>query len=295
MCLGIDLGTTFVKTSGERCFQSGISTIIYPNSDILEIDNQKYSVGLPNLSDININKSLNRNSRLNFLYALFLESQQEENYYDEVVCGLPCSQWKNENTIEQFKNTLLPTKSLEIKLNNTIKKITIDNLTIIPEGAAAYYANDMNNFRFHGEKVLIGDLGSRTFNQLLFENDELIDTFTEELGVLSLYPRMAECISTGTGISIKSNEIYGILKNGLYHKGTQIDIEPFISSITIEYAETIYKNLQLLWNVDNIKYVIFIGGGSIIMTKYLKQFIPQIELISNAQTISAIGMGEGVA
>lgn len=290
--LGIDLGTSFIKTSSERCYHSGISNILYPNSDILEVDDVKYTMGLPNLSDININKSLNKNIRLNFLYALYNESPVTEHFIDEVICGLPCSQWKNENTVEQFKKTLLPNDTIEIKLNGKMKKITIDKITIIPEGAGAYYANDMNNFRFHNEKVLLCDLGSRTFNQLLFENDELIDTHTEELGILSIYPKMAECISTETGISIKSTEMYNIFKNGLYHKGNLIDIEPYISSIANEYANTIYKNLQILWNVDNIKYVPMIGGGSIIMNKYIQKYIPQSELHPNAQTISAIGMGE---
>jgi hypothetical protein len=113
--LGIDLGTTYTKTSGEKCIPSGISETIYPNSNILEFNNKKYTVGLQNISDININKSLNKNARINFLYALFLESPFIENYYDEVIVGLPCSQWKNENTVEQFKNVLLPEHMLEVK------------------------------------------------------------------------------------------------------------------------------------------------------------------------------------
>ncbi len=290
--LGIDLGTSFTKTSNERCFHSGISNILYPNNDILEVDGLKYTMGLPNLSDININKSLNRNARLNFLYSLYLESSAQETHFDEIICGLPCSQWKNEKTVEQFKKVLLPQNTVEIRLNNQLKKITIDKLTVIPEGSSAYYANDMNNFRFHKEKVLLIDWGSRTINTLLFENDDLIDTHTEELGVLSVYPNMAEKITTETGISVKSEQMYSILTKGLNYKGEIIDIEPIISPIANECCNEVYKKQLLRWNIDTIKYIPLIGGGSIAMHKYLKQYIPQAELQTNAQCLAAIGMGE---
>lgn len=293
--LGIDLGTTYTKTSKERCTPSGISEIIYPNNDVIIIeDESKYTVGLQNINEININKSLNKNSKINFLYALYLESQYEENYFEEITVGLPCSQWKNENTVQQFKDILLPKNIFTVNVNNKTKKFIVDSITVVPEGSTAYYTNDINNHRFNKQKVLICDLGGRTLNTLLFENDDLIDTHTEELGVLSVYPKIAEKISTETGTSIKNEQVFDILKNGLFYKGKQIEIDLFISDIIYNYCNNIYKNLQLFWNVDTIKYVLMIGGGSIIMTKYIQQFIPQAELQNNPQLLSAIGMGEGV-
>jgi hypothetical protein len=150
----------------------------------------------------------------------------------------------------------------------------------------------MNNFRFNKEKVLILDWGGRTINTLLFENDDLIDTHTEELGILSIFPKIAEEISTNTGISIKNEQVFNILKNGLFHKGKQIDIESFVSKIALEYCNEIYKILQLQWNIDVIKYVPLIGGGSIIMAKYLQSYLPQSELQNNPQLLTAIGMKE---
>jgi hypothetical protein len=291
--VGIDLGTTFVKTSSEICFPSGISEIIYPNNDILEINNKQYTMGLYNINDININKSLNNNSRLNFLYALFLESPNEETYFDEVICGLPCSQWKNSNTVIQFKKSILTENTIEIKVNGVQKKVTIDSLNIIPEGSTAYYTNEMNNFRFNGEKVLLLDWGGRTLNCLLFENDDLIDTHTEEFGVLSLYPDLAEKISTETGISIKNEQAFNIIKDGLFFKGQFLDVNDFISPIIYKYCNDVYKFLQLRFNVDTIKHVPLIGGGSIIMNNYIQKYIPQSELQPNAQLLTAIGMGEG--
>lgn len=292
--VGIDLGTTFVKTSSEICFPSGISEIIYPNNDILEIDNKKYTMGLFNINDININKSHNSNSRLNFLYALFLESPESENYIEEVLCGLPCSQWKNSSTVSQFKKSILPEKTISFKVNGIQKKIIIDSLNIIPEGSTAYYANDMNNLRFNGEKVLLLDWGGRTLNSLLFDNDDLIDTHTEEFGVLSLYPDLAEKIATETGISIKNEQMYGILKEGLFYKGKFINVDELISPIVYKYCNDVYKSLQLRFNIDTIKHVPLIGGGSIVMNNYIQKYIPQAELQFNAQLLTAIGMGEGV-
>jgi hypothetical protein len=71
---GIDLGTTYTKTHTGLVFPSGISETVCLSNNILEIDGKKYTMELLNDKseyEINMNKGLNKNTRLNFIYALF--------------------------------------------------------------------------------------------------------------------------------------------------------------------------------------------------------------------------------
>lgn len=286
----IDLGTTYTKDSMGNVFPSGISEIIYLNQNTLLVDGKKYTMELSNGIDTNINKALNKNTKLNFIYALAKMAQYQDSIFTDVMVGLPCSQWKNKNTIEQFKKYLWNTDIATVEINGVEINIQIDNLDIVPEGSTAYYAKEMNSSRFTGNKALLIDWGALTVNQILFKDDTFIDCHTDEFGILKCYQKMAEKITTEIGKEIKYLEMFDILKNGLTENGKQIDIEPIISPIALDSCNEIYQSLKLGWGVSTIPYVIGLGASSIVMYKYLKQFIPHLELAPNPQTIAVNGM-----
>lgn len=293
--LGIDLGTTFVKTSKERIFPSGISENIYLSNNVMELEGKRYAMGLSNqkaIIDTNINKSLNRNARQNYIYALFMEARDIDCIYTNVTIGLPCSIWKKDQYVNDFKELLKIEDFISVKVNGLEKRISVENLDIIPEGSSAFYT--INYKRFGGRKVLFLDIGSLTLNQLQFENSDLTDMHTDEFGILKVYKDMAEKITTETGYNTTMEDMHDILSNGLSILGKTIDVEEFIKPIAKDYCEMIHKNLQLKWSIDTIPYVCLIGGGSVGMYKYIKEYIPHAELLKDAQILAAIGMDETV-
>jgi hypothetical protein len=131
--LGIDLGTTYTKTSNERIFPSGISENTYQCSNVLETEGVKYAVCLSNhkaLFDANINKSLNRNIKINYLYALYQESLDDVYTFDSILVRLPGSMWKSNETVKQFKQLLTIPENTLIKLNDKDKYITVNNIDV---------------------------------------------------------------------------------------------------------------------------------------------------------------------
>jgi hypothetical protein len=294
--IGIDLGTTYTKTSNERIFPSGISENIYLSNNVMEVEGKKYAMGLNSqkaILDTNINKSLNRNARLNFIYALFQDAQGNDCMFNNVTVGLPCSQWKNDETVNQFKQILDISDLLTVSVNGLEKRIFVETLHCIPEGASAYFAPEMRNERFCGRKVLLLDYGGITLNQILIEDDSVVDLHTDEFGILKVYKEMAEKITSDIGIDVKMEDMLDILKYGLSNKGEIIDVSDIIKPIALSYCNQVYTSLKLRWSIDNIPFVPMVGAGSITMYRYLKEYVPHIELQDNPQLLAAIGMREG--
>jgi hypothetical protein len=285
-----DLGTTFTKDSQGNVYPSGVSEIIYPNASTLTVDGKKYSMELNTGIDININKGLNKNTRINFLYSLAKMSNYQDTFFENVFVGLPASQWKKMNTVEEFKYYLFPHDCIKVELNGYEIILQVENIDVLPEGSSAYYAKDMQHERFEGRKVLILDWGGLTVNETLFNNDNFIDCHTEELGILKPYQKMAEKITSEIGKNINYLDMFDILRNGLSLNGQKIDITPIISPIALQSCEELYRSLELRWGVSTISFVVGVGASCITMYKYLKEFIPNIELAQNPQTIAVQGM-----
>ena len=292
MYAGIDLGTTYVKTHTGLSFPSGISNkYIDMASNVMSLGNGKYAMELLNeKSDygVNVNKSLNSNIYLNYIYALYKLSQTEDAMYKNAVVGLPCSQWKVEDIVNDYRGLLNLQNPIKVKVNNIEKTIQVDNIDIAPEGATAYYAMDYE--RFDGMKTLLLDFGGLTLNQILFQNNEIIDVETFEDGVLKVYQEMSSEINSYLGTNLKIEDMYDILTKGYFHKGVEMDIKSYTNPIAINYCDRIYKKLKLRWGIDSIKHVPLIGAGSITMEKHLKYFCPQTELQEDAQILAAKGM-----
>lgn len=293
MFIAVDLGTTYTKIHTGDIFPSGISENICLSSNVLTINNKQYAMELQhaNAFDININKGLNKNTRLNFIYALGKSANDENTVYNDTFVSLPCSQWKNQTTVEKYKKYLSISEPLDIEINGYKKTIKTEEISVLPEDASSYYASDMDNQRFEGRKTLVCGFGSLTFNSILFENDEIIDLYTDEIGILKIYKDMAEAISSYTGENIEYTDMFNILQNGLYINGILVDIEPTIKPIALYHSNNIYKNLKLKWSISSIPFVPIVGGGAITMYKYLKTFIPHLEITAKPQLLSVIGMG----
>ena len=292
MFAGIDLGTTYTKTHSGIIFKSGISDkYIDMASNVMTIGNSSYAMELFNERaeyGININKSLNINTRLNYIYALY-KMAEDYTEYESVIVGLPASQWKLSNIVENYKQFLNLNELIDVEVNGITKKIKVNGLNIVPEGSTAYYAMDYQ--KFEGRKTLLLDWGGLTLNQILFINNEIVDVDTFEDGVLKIYQEMISDINTQiSGSNVCIEDMFEILTKGYYFKGYEMDIKPIIDKIAFSYCERVYKKLKLKWGVDSIKNIPLVGAGSITMEKYIKAFLPQSELQDNAQILAAKGM-----
>ena len=293
MYAGIDLGTTFVKTHTGLIFPSGISEDIYNMANnVMTVEGKRYTMELFNEKaeyEINVNKTLNKNARLNFLYAMHKLSPDENGVFKGVIVGLPASQWKNDDNVNAFKKSLNLSDSIDVEVNGVNKTIFAEEIEIVPEGSTAYYALDYS--RFGGRKTLIIDWGGLTLNSILFQNDEIIDVYTDEFGSLKIYKDISGEINSRLGTNVKLEDMHDIILNGFPIKEHLPMVKDIIKEITTTYCKQIYKNLKLKWDVDTIPHVSMIGGSSISLGQYLCKYIPHAGIEENAQTLAAKGMG----
>lgn len=292
---GIDLGTRFIKTDKGEIFPSGISSDIKNMANhVMTIDGKSYMMELFNENvnyDFNLNKTLNVNAKLNFIYGLYKNTVEDLGIYKGVIVGLPASQCTDSNVTE-FKKILTIDNDIIVDVNGNKKNLLIDEIEIVPEGSTAYYAIDYE--KYNKRKTLILDWGGISINEHLFHNDELVESDTEELGSLKIYKDFASEINSKYGTNVKLEEMDDILNFGLSDNGkiySVKDIKETIKEIALDYCRKVYKNLKLKWSVNTIPYISMVGGTSIIMTEYLCEYIPHIHLENNAQILSAKGMG----
>lgn len=292
----IDMGTTIIKPLHASMFASGIREDLYDMAkNVMSIGNKKYTMELFNENadyDTNSNKALNKNIKLNFLYALYKSTTDNLGLFKTVMVGLPAKQWEKDSVVQQYKDVLTPTDSVVVGVNGLDKEIYIEDIIVVPEDSPAYYAKETQNERFNGDRVLLVGIGSFNSNQYLFENDEYIDFDSNEKGCLKVFQKMASEINAEYNTDIKTEQIYNVLTKGLFINGERVPIASIIDEIGYEFAKDFYRTIKLRWDIKTIPYVELCGGGSIVLNKYLKEYIPHLELLPNAQTIAVKGMEE---
>lgn len=291
MNAAIDLGTTFVKPHNGEIFASGISEKVYDLAkNVMTIGNKSYTMELYNNYETNSNKSLNKNVKLNYLYALHKITKDNVGIYSDVVVPLPAKQWDNSESVEMYKKLLKIEDIITVDVNGVKKDIYVDNVGIVPEDFYAYYTEEVNNERFNGDKVLLLGIGSWNSNQYLIDNDNIEKSSSNEMGCLKIYIDIVERINAKYNSNIKIEEIYKILTKGLVYRGDIIDIKPLTKDIFMDYCKNFYIDIKNKFSVDTIPYVVCIGGGGIVLSEYLREYIPHLELIRNAQNVAVKGM-----
>ncbi|MDD4778975.1 MAG: hypothetical protein PHT02_00030 [Tissierellia bacterium] len=154
---GIDLGTTYSKLHTGEIFASGISEKVYDMANnVMTIDGKKYTMELfsENASyDMNSNKVLNRNIKLNFLYSLHKLATNNMGIYKDVLVNLPAKQWENESSVNMYKKLLQFDNSVLVDVNGELKELYVDSIGVVPEDFPSYFTEEVNNTRFNKKSI----------------------------------------------------------------------------------------------------------------------------------------------
>lgn len=256
MILGVDLGNYAVKTSERVHFLSKISGMDNFTEDNKFIyNNKKYYIGEGEFST-DWNKSRKENT-LPLLFSAIYKSTEDS--LNQVVIGAPIQQYKG--CKDELKE-LIENNRCGI-IND--KQIIITDIEVAPEGASAYYNIDVDIRKEIGNKqLIITDVGGRTTDISLFINKKITDVKTIPVGMLNIFQDIIDYINTTYTENFVLEDGETVLKEGLFLNGENKDIS-FITPILQRYFSSIYKDLQLKFNV-NKGYMYLTGGGS----QYLK-------------------------
>ena len=184
--------------------------------------------------------------------AIYKSSNETVN---QIVVGLPIQQYKNDK--DKIKRLIENNRCANVNG----KQIVISDVAVAPEGASAIYNMDSNLKESIGKKqLIIVDIGGRTTDITMFFNNKIQDIKTIPVGALNIYQDIVNYINTKYNQSFILEDGEIVLEDGLFLDGERKDIS-FITPILKKYFNSIYKELQLKFNL-NKGFVYLTGGGS---------------------------------
>ena len=252
MIIGVDLGNYAVKTSEKVSFLSKITQEeSFLNEDEININGTDYFIGRGEFSTDWVKSK--KNNTLPMLFTAIYKSSNET--VNQIVVGLPIQQYKNDK--DKIKRLIENNRCANVNG----KQIVISDVAVAPEGASAIYNMDSNLKESIGKKqLIIVDIGGRTTDITMFFNNKIQDIKTIPVGALNIYQDIVNYINTKYNQSFILEDGEIVLEDGLFLDGEHKDIS-FITPILKKYFNSIYKELQLKFNL-NKGFVYLTGGGS---------------------------------
>ena len=252
MILGVDLGTYSVKTSSKISYLSKISEYeSFNDTNKMIINDKELYIGEGEFST-DWNKAHKENTIPLLLSAIYRSTEDRVN---KVVVGLPIKQYKrNRESLKQL---------IKDNTYNTVngRDVIINDCEILPEGAAIYYNLDKDILKsISKHQLTIVCIGGRTTEVCQYKSDEIIGCDSIPVGMLNVYQDIVSFINKEYTKEFKLEEGQEILEEGLTLDGKVIDTS-FITPILKRYFNSIYKDLQLKFNIDK-GYIYLTGGGS---------------------------------
>lgn len=209
-----------------------------------------------------------------------------------VAIGCPIKLYKNQQNRESYLDELLPKGKVEIKINGRDKSFYISQASVYPEstGAPILYSHC-----FSDKAVGIIDIGGLNINCCVYQDHQLVaDTsFTEKLGRRELIEKVRDAIETAEECEFRTYEIEQFIKQG-YITNTldsqkEEESKGFIEEFMKDHLQEIIDScIQHTWNLAYMDLV-FIGGGSACLKKYIEKMFPRAFVPADPQYINSIG------
>lgn len=284
MIIGVDLGNYAVKTSEKVHFLSKVSEMENFTGDNKVIyNNRAIYIGEGEFST-DWNKS-QKESTLPLLFTAIAKSTGDN--INQVVIGLPIQQYKaNKEDLKELINN-----NRCACINS--RRMLITDIEVAPEGASVYYNMSLEaREEIGGKQLIVIDIGGRTSDISVFVTKKIIDVKTIPTGMLNIYQDIIDYINSNytENFTLEDGEI--ILREGLFLNGENKDVS-FIKPILHKHFNSIYKELQLKFNL-NKGYVYLTGGGSNILKLAFKNrlnnlIVSQEPLYDNAIGFKRVG------
>lgn len=288
MKLGIDVGYSHTKVIGENIEFTFKSTIEEGSLDIgnsirVDFDGKTYTVGEQNgLYATEINKMHSLNFKICLYTAIAKAMKNKTNEEIQLVTGLPAQyyQAQKEDLIKELQG-----KKVTITLNDEPKRFTITDVIVFPQSAGVLL---LEPNKLKGDVCVI-DIGGFTVDVSYFNNKKLRKLHTLELGMNVLANTLVQKIKAEYGVSYDVLKVDDILDtNEIVKDGEPVNIEMLIDEVLEAHTKLIENRLKGLQEYNLSKHI-FVGGGSLRLSKFLDIEIDPDTIYTNAKAYYKIG------
>lgn len=288
MKLGIDVGYSHTKVIGENVeftFKSTIEegALDIGNSIKVDFDGKTYTVGEQNgLYATDINKIHSLNFKICLYTAIAKAMKNKTNEEIQLVTGLPAQyyQAQKEGLMKELQG-----KKVTITLNDEPKRFTITDVIVFPQSAGVLL---LDPDKLKGDVCII-DIGGFTVDVSYFNNKKLRKLHTLELGMNVLANTLVQRIKADYSVSYDVLKVDDILDtNEIIKDGKVINIESLIDDVLESHTKLIENRLKGLQEYNLSKHI-FVGGGSLRLSKFLNIEIDKDTVYTNAKAYYKIG------
>lgn len=289
MILGVDVGYSHTKVYGrnlEFSFKSTIEEEVLDisNSIKVEYNGKNYTIGENNgLYATDINKIHSLNFKL-CLYTAIAKAMKDNNIEEvKLVTGLPAQYYQSQKD-ELIKE--LMNQKITLTLNDVPKRFTITDVIVFPQSAGILLL-DPN--KLNGDTCVI-DIGGFTVDISYFNNKKLRKLDTLELGMNVVGNNLVQKIKSEYGVSYDLLKVDDILNSKSIVKDNKVvNIENLIDEVLEKHTNLIINRLKGIQEY-NISKHIYIGGGALRLSKYLKQDLDKDTIYINSKAFYKIGV-----
>lgn len=284
--LGLDNGYNFTKTSTGVCIHSTIKPGTDDINNVIQINvaGKDYVVGETNgtyIADADKLKSAASKEvlKVTTLAAIGL-SYPTETFIDiNLVVGVPVGYFSNQK--EDMKN-LMENINEKIYINQVgmDQTIKINEVLVYPQSAGLVFkrAKELKN-----ESSLIIDIGGGTWDISQFNGLKLEEKATYQEGMLVLYEKIAQYLNSNYYTNYEPSEVYNLLKRGFFTATGEKKSIDLVKSVIVSHVNGIMTKLTRSFDVTSVDNIFLIGGGAKELQFYIKEHLPNAELIENAQ------------
>ena len=274
--LGVDVGNATTVTNTGVIIDSKTSKIKPITScNKLEMDNEVVYIGEGEYDTTY--RKLEKDTYLQLLYTAIALSTKSRTVSNQIVLGLPLSQYNEDR--EALIQKILSNNDKWININDTERHIIIDDVEVFPEGV--FTVDD----DYQG---IVIDIGGRTTDCALIEvvrgKKKILDPISIPTGTINLCDKFIDSLNIELGLDLKLRDAERILESGLILEGHKVNID-FAKRFIEEYSENLYRQLQLKYSLKT-NIVTLTGGGADLVYNHLESKLGQ-GLIKQRDSIKA--------
>lgn len=296
MIISVDTGNKQFKTR-HFIFTSGLTQSNVPpalTSEVMQYQGMYYS-----LSDQRIKYTRKKFTDENFflltLFAIGKEilkaypnSNPNETRSITLLLGLPLGHYGNQ--YHEFENFYRKRDIISFTYNGHPLKIRIDHVMTFVQGYSAIVTDPS---LFQEEKLLLIDVGGFTADYVKLINGRIRveESKTLEMGVIPLYNKIIYSVNENYDFLLNEKDIDSVILNDFdlnLDSDFLSDIKAIINEEAMNHIDKIVRQLRED-GIDLRTYcTVFIGGGSLLLQKYIEQFKNKTKLIGKFRFVEDI-------
>lgn len=280
--------TTF-RTKVQNVRDVGID--IPSNSFLINFENTQYLIG-DVVSEVYSNYDLSKkiiNHKI-AIYAAIIDLERKagmdlRNAQVHLIVNAPISVYKDSKAKESYHNFIFNDgKPIRIILNNKVYTFKITSLTIAFEGVGLVFAEPETYANTNTSVIDIGGLNT-TYCDFHGLNPDFSSMSISNFGSSSLKAMLGNRMIEKYGINVSPNDLENILLDShLTHQGHLIEgSTELITEAKRSHLSGVINHARKIGYTFNNRKIIFVGGGSILLSDQIKEAFPMAKIVNNPQ------------